>query len=891
MPKAGFAQPRRFLSAAILLLTALLASSAAAGQESGSETFDDVPAGHWAEEAIGWGVANDLTRGVGEGRFDPNGTVTRAQIVTFLHRAVSLILETQDTVAMNSSIIFVSDHDGDRETVVMNADGTNPRQLTNNDYEENWGNRSPDGTKTVFSRDSDGDTEIFVMNADGTNPRQLTNNTHRDSFPSWAPDGTRIAFQSNRDGDDEIFVMNADGTDPRQLTHNTYFDSQPRWSPDSKMLTFTSNRDGDPEVFVMDAEGTEQRQLTHNDHHVDILPSWSPDGNQITFSSNQSAYTSYENYDLEIFVINADGTEQRQVTHNEHDDLVVGWSHHTNTAGSEMFRDVPAGHWADRSIGWAVANGIATGTAEGLFDPNGTVSRAEMVTYLHRTAGMLPGSPSVGAGRNTRPTVGNNAIAFQSDRDGDDEIFMTNLDGTNQYQLTHNIFPDSGPVWSPDGTQIAFQNPFIDLFVVNTDGTNLRRISNARHPVWSPDSTRIAFRSYEPTTGALSLINADGTDRRQLTSNDHHDWSPTWSPDGTQIAFQSDRTGRSEIFVADADGAYQRQLTQGGGSDPIWSPDGARIAFTRQDQGHFEVYVISPDGTNQFRLTSGGGFDPIWSPDGKRLALAGVDDDGDTEIHIADFFGDTAVLLRQMTYDDHNDFAPRWSNDGTKIVHLNAWYGISIIAMGPNSLLRLGLNQPGWNPMWSPDSSQIIFEVGDDVFVMDQYGRDKRRLLNLRGSDIFHDVPTWHTANVQIGWAVTYGVTAGVGEGLFDPSGTVTRAQIITFLHRLVALVRLSNLDLARSTPSDPDEGFEAATVRMGMSPCCADLAFWQIPIEKGWLQDLNVRIDPPGGHKYVTSTETVTALRRGDLDVATAWIPHALERIEIDSQTLRRSL
>ena len=139
---------------------------------------------------------------------------------------------------------------------------------------------------------------------------------------------------------------------------------------------------------------------------------------------------------------------------------------------------------------------------------------------------------------------------------------------------------------------------------------------------------------------------------------------------------------------------------------------------------------------------------------------------------------------------------------------------------------------------------------------------------------------------MEIGWAVTYGVTAGVGEGLFDPNGTVTRAQIITFLHRLVALVRLSYLDMARSPAPDPDEGFEAATVRMGIYPCCADLAFWQIPIEKGWLEDLNIRIDPPGGHMFVTSSETVAALQQGDLDVVTAWIPHALERIEIDGQT-----
>ena len=87
MRKVDLAQPKTLLLAVIVLVTTLLGTGAAGGQESGSDTFGDVPAGHWADQAIGWAVANDITRGVAAGRFDPNGTVTRAQIVTFLYRA------------------------------------------------------------------------------------------------------------------------------------------------------------------------------------------------------------------------------------------------------------------------------------------------------------------------------------------------------------------------------------------------------------------------------------------------------------------------------------------------------------------------------------------------------------------------------------------------------------------------------------------------------------------------------------------------------------------------------------------------------------------------------------------------------------------------------------
>ncbi len=121
--------------------------------------------------------------------------------------------------------------------------------------------------------------------------------------------GGRIAFTSIRDNVSHVFVMNADGTDVRQLTR-TYpstdpswlgvSSSSPSWSPDGKQIAFSSNRDGDSEIFVMNADGTEVRQLTNNDDR-DVHPAWSPDGKHIAFVSDRD--------DSEIFVMNADGTD------------------------------------------------------------------------------------------------------------------------------------------------------------------------------------------------------------------------------------------------------------------------------------------------------------------------------------------------------------------------------------------------------------------------------------------------------------------------------------------------------------------------------------------------------------------------------------------------------
>ena len=115
---------------------------------------------------------------------------------------------------------------------------------------------SATGDSIAFDSDRDGDYEIFVMNADGTEVRQLTDNDHDDEFAQWSPDGDSIAFQSDRDGDLEIFVMNADGTEVRQLTDNDDDDGFAQWSPDGDSIAFTSSRYGDFEIFVMNADGT-----------------------------------------------------------------------------------------------------------------------------------------------------------------------------------------------------------------------------------------------------------------------------------------------------------------------------------------------------------------------------------------------------------------------------------------------------------------------------------------------------------------------------------------------------------------------------------------------------------------------------------------------------------
>ncbi|MDQ3981931.1 MAG: hypothetical protein M3271_04545 [Actinomycetota bacterium] len=230
------------------------------------------------------------------------------------------------------------------------------------------------------------------------------------------------------------------------------------------------------------------------------------------------------------------------------------------------------------------------------------------------------------------------------------DIYVANQGTGETRRLTDDQVMDRGVTWSPDGTKLAFsrstgqgiapRQPNEDIFVMTLNARSLRQLTQDMRidmdPVWSPDGTKIAFTRYfgsYPARAEIFVMDADGTNEVRLTyTRPYQSNEPAWSPYGTHIAFTSD-SGRGltgdDLYVMHADGTGARLLVAGNldEEDPEWSPDGTRIAFTRTNGSVFSgsIFVADAITGEVVRLTERGSLatNPSWSPDGMTIAFSG----------------------------------------------------------------------------------------------------------------------------------------------------------------------------------------------------------------------------------------------------------------------------
>lgn len=257
------------------------------------------------------------------------------------------------------------------------------------------------------------------------------------------------------------------------------------------------------------------------------------------------------------------------------------------------------------------------------------------------------------------------------------EIYIMDYDGQNQQRVTSNGSLNLAPSWCPDGQCLMYTSyvtgpsVFPDLIVQNIYGQIGRTQpahGNDKNQNYmgdiSPDGTKIAFASARNGASMdIYVVNRDGTGLRRLTTSPAIDMAPRWSPTGTQIAFVSDRTGNNKIYTMSADGLQQTQVPNGCNKcdRPAWAPSttGLQLAYTTQTStsAHdIEIFDFSTQQTR--RITDGQGTNesPTFAPNGRHIIFF-TTRWGKTQLAVIDIDGQN---IRQLTFAGNNTY-PSWS--------------------------------------------------------------------------------------------------------------------------------------------------------------------------------------------------------------------------------------
>jgi Ca2+-binding RTX toxin-like protein len=311
------------------------------------------------------------------------------------------------------------------------------------------------------------------------------------------------------------------------------------------------------DIFVVNKDGTGRVNITNTPMQDEISASWSPDGSKVVYVKDMG-YVKDVGVNYDIYVVNADGTGRINITQNIAYDFNPVWSPDGSKIAFQSDRSVPGASGGGNMDIW-VMNGDGTGlkfVGEGSryyqWTPDGS-----KVVYLHSQTSRELGSSFV-------------LTYFNADGSGQQSIIL--------YSQTSGIKVEDEPYFdlSASGDKIVSVHGG-KIFTVNTDGTNFQYISDMTYdnsdPVWSPDGTKIAYVHSDGWTKQICVMNADGSGKRFLTHDEtNRSTGPTWSADGSKIAWCG--SGGSLIYVMNSNGSGKTQVSPSGeyAYNPVWAP-------------------------------------------------------------------------------------------------------------------------------------------------------------------------------------------------------------------------------------------------------------------------------------------------------------------------------
>ncbi len=326
-------------------------------------------------------------------------------------------------------------------------------------------------------------------------------------------------------------------------------------------------------------------------------------------------------------------------------------------------------------------------------------------------------------------------IVFFSDRDGNNEIYVMNDDGSAQRRLTNNDSNDTHPKFSPNGEQIVFlsdRNGPYEIFTMNSDGSDVRQITpsipSVHFPSFSADGSKLIFNSVQKGKRVLMIMDLTNGETSRYLRNKFNVYHPAWSPSGDKIAFDIIEGNNQDICVANTDGSGFMRLTENakGNFSPAWSPDARHIAYIGGRNRNLDICVMKADGSGKKYITSHNAMDefPSWGPDGKRIVFESRRT-GKKQIFI---IGSDGTGLKQITFGNYNNSFPDWckvSYSETKKTSDNQGKESFPVLKGP----YLGQKPPGMTPevfapgivsteeqyelnsVFSPDGDEFYYEV------------------------------------------------------------------------------------------------------------------------------------------------------------------------------------
>jgi eukaryotic-like serine/threonine-protein kinase len=535
---------------------------------------------------------------------------------------------------------------------------------------------------------------------------QITTWPGLDIYPALSPDGNSIAYSSDHGGSFEIYVKPlTPGAREIQLTSDGDQNFEPAWSPDGKLIAYYSkNRGG---IWRVPASGGVAYQLTE----FGSRPAWSPDGALIAFQS-------YPLTDLDAISVGVTPPST----------LWVVSSQSGEPTPITQVGNPPGGHGAPA---WS---------------PDG--KRIAFVAYDGAKAGIWSASARGGDLRRMGPDSkwvydpiyspdGKNIYYGAVSELGNFVLFKLRLIPTSDEPVE---IADTGSVRikhltiSADGRKIAYSAPTMagNLWSVPISPSSggatgapapLTQEASYRKglPLFSPDGKRIAYVEFRGGSNEdIWVVDADGKNPTQLSTNPANNWAPSWFPEGDRLAFQSNRQGKDGIWSIAPKSGREKLLVDPGQAIgfPRLSPDGKQIAFNSSKSGTLNIWTVPTEGGPPKQLTfdkESMGF-PSWSPDGKFIAL-NLKRGEDTHVAIIPSSGGTPT---QLTHDRGQSWPHSWSPEGDKIAFAgfrDGFWNVWWVSRNGGTQKRITnfskLNEYVRYPAWSPLGNQIVFEYAE----------------------------------------------------------------------------------------------------------------------------------------------------------------------------------